>query len=295
VSEFIRNEALARGFPAEKTVVHYTGIDTDVFRANPTILRGPIVLFVGRLALNKGCEYLIRAMASLQKVKPEIRLVVIGDGPLRNRLEEQASAVLGNFEFLGVQSPAVVRDWMNRATVFSVPSVTISSGEAEGFGMVFAEAQGMGLPVVSFAIGGIPEVVAHEQTGFLVPERDWEALAARLLVLLQNQDLWRQFSEAGKVRVEKLFSIRKQATILEDMYESVLMEWRVDGKMTKTRCPLPYGQELKPGLVREPSGRLNALPNAYIDLRSYTGLSFPARDTLLPMQCAESHGRERRD
>jgi colanic acid/amylovoran biosynthesis glycosyltransferase len=230
VSEFIRQQAFARGFPAEKTLVHYTGIDIDVFRADPTVPRRPIVLFVGRLTPNKGCEYLIRAMASVQKVRPETRLIVIGDGPLRKKLEEQASAVLKNFEFLGVQSPADVRAWMNRATVFSVPSVTIKSGEAEGFGMAFAEAQGMGLPVVSFAIGGIPEAVAHEQTGFLVPERDWEALAAKLLALLQNQDLWMQFSEAGRARVEKLFNIRKQASILENIYESVLVQWRAAKK-----------------------------------------------------------------
>ena len=226
VSEFIRNEALKKGMPAEKTLVHYTGIDTDLFRPDPTIPRCPIVLFVGRLAPNKGCDYLIRAMVHVQRVMPEIRLVIIGDGPLRERLEEQACAVLDNVEFLGVQSPEVVSEWMNRARVFSVPSVTIESGEAEGFGMAFAEAQGMGLPVVSFAIGGVSEVVAHDQTGFLVSERDWEALAAKVLVLLQSQALWSQFSEAGKARVEKLFDIRKQAIILENIYENVLVEWR---------------------------------------------------------------------
>lgn len=226
VSDFIRKEALARGFPAEKTVVHYTGIDTDFFRPDPNVVRCPVVLFVGRLDPLKGCEYLIRAMARVQEVMPEIRLVVIGQGPLRKELEQQAAAVLQNFEFLGVQSPAAVREWMNRAKVFSTPSVVAESGEAEGFGMVFAEAQAMGLPVVGFATGGIPEVVAHEQTGFLVSEQDRGALAERLLVLLQNHDVWSQFSRAGPARVKALFNIRKQATILENIYESVLADWK---------------------------------------------------------------------
>jgi colanic acid/amylovoran biosynthesis glycosyltransferase len=235
VSDFMRRQALARGFPAEKVMVHYTGIDTDFFRPDPDIVRRPIVLFVGRLCPKKGCEYLIRAMTRVQEAMSEVKLVVIGDGPLRKKLEEQAAALLHNFEFLGVQSPEVIKYWMNCAKVFSTPSVIAETGDAEGFGMVFAEAQAMGLPVVSFATGGIPEAVAHEQTGFLVSAQDWEALAAKLLLVLQNHDLWNQFSEAGPARVKALFNIRKQATILETIYETVLTDWnpRADTKLTK--------------------------------------------------------------
>jgi len=224
VSEFIRERVIAKGFPAEKTIVHYTGIDTDFFSGQPAISRSPVVLFVGRLVPKKGCEYLIRAMSRVEEMFPVVKLVVIGDGPMRQRLEKQAAAVLKNVHFLGVQEPTAVRDWMNRAMVFCTPSVTAESGDAEGFGMVFAEAQSMGLPVVSFASGGIPEVVAQDRTGFLVPEGDWEALAAKLLVLLWDRKLWSRFSEAGQDRVRKLFDIKKQAALLERIYESVLAE-----------------------------------------------------------------------
>jgi glycosyltransferase involved in cell wall biosynthesis len=234
ISKFIRQQALAKGFPAEKTVVHYTGIDTDFFCPDPTIPRLPIVLFVGRLVPNKGCEYLIRAVTRVQEVMPEIKLVVIGHGAQREQLEQQAAACLRNFEFLGAQPPALVRNWMNRAKVFSSPSL-VTAIDQEGFGMVFAEAQAMGLPVVSCPVGGIPEAVAHEQTGFLVPERDSEALAAKLLLLFQNQDLRTKFSEAGQARVDKLFNIRKQAALLENIYEGTLTEWnrRADAKMNQ--------------------------------------------------------------
>lgn len=225
VSEFIRNQAVTKGFAAEKAVVHYTGIDTEYFHRNPNIPRSPIVLFVGRLVPMKGCEYLIRAMVRVQQTMPEARLVVIGEGCLREELEQLASALLRNFDFLGVQPPAIVREWMNRASVFSTPSIVADSGEAEGFGMVFAEAQAMELPVVGFATTCIPEVVANDHTGFLLPERDCEALASKLLLLLQNQDMRGRFSEAARRRVENLFNIRKQATILENIYECVLTEW----------------------------------------------------------------------
>ena len=226
MSEFIRKTAVAKGFPAEKAIVHYTGIDTSVFRADPLVSRCPLVLFVGRLIPNKGCRHLIRSMASIQQLRPDVNLVIIGDGPLRSELTRQASTALKHFEFLGAQPPTVVREWMNRASVFSVPSVTVESGQSEGFGMVFAEAQAMGLPVVSFATGGIPEAVANGRTGFLVPERDWEALGEKLFLLLHDQNLWNDFSQAGTVRAEKLFNVREQGTRLERLYEEVLIAFK---------------------------------------------------------------------
>lgn len=225
VSGFIRDRAVEKGFPAERAIVHYTGIDTGFFSSQPAVVRSPIVLFVGRLVAKKGCEYLIRAMARVQVELPDARLIVIGDGPLRRQLEQQAASSLKHFRFLGVQEPVVVRQWMNQALVFCTPSVTAESGDAEGFGMVFAEAQAMGLPVVSFASGGIPEAVADGQTGFLVPEKDWEALATKISLLLIDRSLWFRFSAAGQVRVQMLFDIRKQAAVLESIYESVLSEY----------------------------------------------------------------------
>jgi glycosyltransferase involved in cell wall biosynthesis len=235
VSNFIRKQALAKGFPADKTMVHYTGIDVDYFQADPQIKRSPTVLFVGRLVPKKGCEYLIRAMAEIQRVVPETKLVIIGDGPLRGGLEKLSATTVKNFEFLGAQKPAVVREQMNRATVFCTPSVVSETGDAEGFGMVFAEAQAMGLPVVSFASGSLPEAVADGQTGFLAPERGWQALGAKILLLLRDEKLWAQFSRAGALRVRSQFDIRKRAQALEVIYEQVIDEFRRAGKSVISR------------------------------------------------------------
>jgi len=234
VSNFMRNQALAKGFPAEKIVVHFIGINLELFCPDPQISRSPVILFVGRLVPVKGCEYLIRAMADIQGFAPEAKLIVIGDGPLRAELEGQAKKSLRNFAFLGAQSPNMVRDWMNRATVFCTPSVVAESGQREALGIVFAEAQAMGLPVVSFASGGIPEAVADGQTGFLVPERDWQALGAKILLLLRDGQLWRQFSRAGEAHVRSRFDIRKQGQALERIYEQVIDEWGRAGKSVKS-------------------------------------------------------------
>jgi glycosyltransferase involved in cell wall biosynthesis len=111
---------------------------------------------------------------------------------------------------------------MARSIVFCVPSVVAESGDAEGFGMVFIEAQAMGLPVVSTLSGGIPEAVRHRESGLLVPQRDVKGLAAALLLLIENQDVWRRYSAAGRKRVVDQFDLAQQTDRLEQVFEELL-------------------------------------------------------------------------
>ena len=221
VSQFIKSRLVLQGFPDDRILVHYIGVNVNTFQKSATRAHVPRVLFTGRLTEKKGCSYLIRAMALVQKELPDAELIIIGDGEERAVLEEQASASLTRFTFLGRQSSSVVKEWMQKSTLFSVPSITAADGDSEGFGIVFAEAQACGLPVVSFASGGIPEAVAHGETGLLAAERDWHQLSEYLLLLLKNEDLWEQFSNAGRTRVENLFDLNKQTEILESLYEEV--------------------------------------------------------------------------
>lgn len=221
-SDFIKNLLIAQGFPKEKVLTHYVGINTDLFMPDRTTTRERVVLFVGRLVEMKGCEFLIKAMSRVQESFPDTKLVVVGDGPLRQSLEKLAVQNISNFEFLGFRSPTVVKEWMNRAKVFCVPSITAKSGHAEAFGIVFAEAQCMGLPVVSFSSGGISEVVEHGSTGFLALEKDSQALSAYILRLLQDQNVWNKFSDDGRARVKGKFDIKQQTKKLEAIYLDVL-------------------------------------------------------------------------
>lgn len=221
VSDFIKDKMLAQGYPEDKILTHYIGIDVNVFRPDPSVMREPIVLFVGRLVKNKGGTYLIQAMEWVQHKHPSVELVIIGDGEDREELEVMCQNKLAKYQFLGLQSQEVVRKWMNKAKVLCVPSVTIESGKSEGFGLVFIEANAMGVPVVSFQTGGIREAVEHEQTGFLLPERDWMGLAIHIDLLLENDELWLQLSEQGKQRVSMLFNLQTQKQKLEKIYDSL--------------------------------------------------------------------------
>ena len=224
VSHHIKQRLAEQGFPTEKMIVHYIGVDPEYFRPDPTVAREPIILFVARLVEKKGCEYLIQAMAWVQAQNPQAKLVIIGDGHLRIQLQQLAQRCCKNVCFLGVKPMEEIRQWMNRATVFSVPSVTAANGDQEGFGLVFAEAQAMGLPVASFASAGVKEAVADGVTGFLAPERDIEGLARNILVLLNNSAIWRQLSEAGMARVRSQFNVHTQTRILEEIYSLATRE-----------------------------------------------------------------------
>jgi len=222
VSNFIRDEMIRQGFSPNKIVVHYVGVDTELFCPEPDAKREPIVLFTGRLDEKKGCEYLIRAMAKVQSESPDMELMVIGDGPLRPDLERLARQNLSNYRFLGFQPPDVVRHWMNRARIFGAPSIRTQSGDAEGYPNAFAEAQAMRLPVVSFASDGVREAVAHGETGFLAPERNTDVLAHYLQKLCHDASLCARMGEAARTHVCTQFNLRTQTRKLEELYMRAL-------------------------------------------------------------------------
>lgn len=218
-SNFLRNKLIEQGFPPEKIITHYVGAETRFAEPRPLDQRERMVLFVGRLVEKKGVAYLIEAMSRVQQEEPDVELVIVGDGELRELLEIQAHRSLKKYRFIGWQKPDQVLEWMQRARIFCAPSVTAESGDSEGFGMVFAEAQSVGLPVASFEHGGIPEAVAHGQTGLLAPEYDTDTLYKHLVTLLNDDAMWKQMSQAGPVRVKQMIDLRTQVSKLESIYE----------------------------------------------------------------------------
>jgi len=225
VSDFIGNLLLEQRFSPQKISTQYIGIDTSLFIPDESIRRTSTILFVGRLVEMKGCEYLLRAVSKIQAISPTTELVIVGDGPLRSQLEVMAHKILQNYHFLGFQPSSVVREWMNKSKVFCVPSITARNGHSEAFGIVFAEAQAMGLPVVSFDSGGISEAVAHCETGFLVSEKDVDALSESILSLLKNSELWQDMSKKAAKRVREKFDLHCQSEQLEGLYSQIIDQY----------------------------------------------------------------------
>jgi glycosyltransferase involved in cell wall biosynthesis len=163
-------------------------------------------------------------MARIQDRHPGAELVVVGDGPLRQDLEQLAASELRKVRFLGRQTPSEVHSLMNSSQVSCVPSVRAPSGDAEGLPMVVLEAMAMELPVISFAPGGVTDAIVDGETGYLAPERDEEALAIHLDRALGDPELCRRMGEAGRARVRADFDLERQTAKLEELYKEVLAD-----------------------------------------------------------------------
>ena len=224
VSEYIRTKALELGYPKEKLRLHYIGTDLRQFTPGAEARDPHLILFVGRFVEKKGCTYLLKAMVKVQKQVPQARLVVVGEGPLRADLEQESAALKINAKFTGEASTPEVVSWLRQARVFCAPSVTASTGDIEGLGMVFAEAQATGLPVASFQHGGIPEVVLHGKTGLLAPERDHQTLADYLVRYLTDDPFWKECSANAIPWIRQRFDLQKQTLELEQLYSSLVGE-----------------------------------------------------------------------
>jgi colanic acid/amylovoran biosynthesis glycosyltransferase len=214
VSDALRERAIALGYPADRTLTHYNGVDLDRFQPGKGPREPGLVLHVGRLVEKKGTAVLIEAMAGIAGG----RLVVIGDGPLRGALERRAGPAV---QFLGALPPDEVAHWMRRASVLAAPSLTARDGDAEGLPNVVVEAAASGLPVVATRHSGIPEAVTEGETGFLVPERDRAALAGRLGALLGAEDLRRAMGAAARRLAEERFDRARLTARLEAIYDEV--------------------------------------------------------------------------
>ncbi|WP_446010506.1 glycosyltransferase [Candidatus Electrothrix sp.] len=212
VSRSVHQGLLRQGYPEEKIFVHYIGIDLNMFSPDSAVEREPTVLFVSRLEEFKGCQYVIEAVSALQKKNPEIQLVVIGDGPYRSSLEEQAAAQQTNCRFLGMQPHTTVREWMNKARVLSVPS------EREGMPTFVQEAMAMGLPMALFSIPATREALGEELKECLVEEKNVQQLTELLSAFFQHTALWEKISALGRERVQHRFNLEKQTALLEEKY-----------------------------------------------------------------------------
>jgi glycosyltransferase involved in cell wall biosynthesis len=223
VSRSIREAAIEFGIPADKLVVQHIGIDIQRFSPPPHArCARPLVLFVGRMVEKKGVPYLIHAMARVHERRPDARLVLIGDGPDLGACKVLAERLRVHAEFLGAQSPPTVLEWMLRARILCLPSITASDGDAEGFGMVVLEAQACGVPVITSARGGSDEGIEDGVTGIAHVEKDVDAISRGILELLQDDLLWDRMSGAARRRMVEKFDIRLCTRSLEDRFDELV-------------------------------------------------------------------------
>ncbi|MGH7528794.1 MAG: glycosyltransferase [Gemmatimonadales bacterium] len=182
----------------------------------------PTILFVGRLVERKGVVHLITALARLQA--GGARLVVVGDGPERPRLETRAreAGVAGRVEFSGRVPDAELRRAYAAADVVVLPAVQDARGDTEGLGVVLLEAMQYGVPVIASRTGGIVDIVVDGETGLLVPPGDAAALARALERVLEDPAYARALGAAGRARLAQRFSWEAVTARWEAVYRAVV-------------------------------------------------------------------------
>ena len=171
----------------------------------------------------KGIEYAIRAVAKLTDVNQNIEYNIIGDGPLKEQFQKLIAELnVGHIvKLLGWKQQQEIVEILDNCHIFIAPSVTAADGNQDAPVNTLKEAMAMGLPVISTRHGGIPELVEDGISGFLVPERDAEAIAEKLSYLIAHPQ-WEQMGHAGRNRVENKYDMNKLNDELVAIYQQLL-------------------------------------------------------------------------
>lgn len=195
----------------------YHGLDVEAYDPAPRVPSArPLLLAVGQLKEKKGFTYLVEACRSLVAQGHSFTCEIVGEGPLRSRLEQAISAagLDGVMTLRGALSHDEVKEAYRRAEVFVLPCVVGADGDRDGIPNVILEAMASGLPVVSTDHSGIPEAVEDGVSGFLVAPQDAAALTRALGGLLDDPDLRGRFGEMGRKLVADAFDVEANVDLL---------------------------------------------------------------------------------
>ncbi len=227
ISEPLKEEFVKAGIAREdKLVTIYSGIEIEKFNLQLNIsqkkqelgipVNSFVVGIVGRLAKGKGHEFVIRAIPLILREISDIVFVFVGDGPLRNSLEDLSISLNIRNQVIFTGTRDDVPEVLQVLDIFCLASLY------EGMGRVILEAQVAGKPVVATRIGGIPDIVCENKTAFLVKTADSGALAEAIIRLIKDDNLRKSMSEAAKEYVGVKFSSEKMVSDIIKVYEELL-------------------------------------------------------------------------
>ena len=207
-----------RHFSVPEKNIHVipNGIDPALFShpSSDTKLNNRIIVgMVARFSLEKGHQYLIRAIDNLVRKGMDIELRLAGEGALLNDCIKLAQELNLSHRIRFVGLIEEIHTFYRQLDIFVLPSLY------EGLPNVVLEAMATGLPVVATSVDGTPELIVNGKTGYLVPSQQPQPLAVKIKALLSDTELARQFGRQGRQRVEENFSLEKQVNDFQNLYE----------------------------------------------------------------------------
>lgn len=204
ISSFLKNEAIKVSGP--KPYFKFpTFTDIDSFLEEEDVAFGNFILFVGFLSPVKNTDILIDSFSQIKNDFPGFKLLIIGEGPEKKRLEFQTKSLKleDKVEFKGRLSLRETRNIMKNCYCLVLPSLS------EGLGRVLMEAMALGKPVIASNVGGIPDLVQDGKNGFLFKSGNSGQLAEKLKILLNDKNLAVKFGQEGRTFVQENFSNAK--------------------------------------------------------------------------------------
>ncbi|MGL1890175.1 MAG: glycosyltransferase [Spirochaetaceae bacterium] len=224
-TQFTADKVIKNGVVPKKIQIIPVGLLCKNFpvRVDPGDTTNKKILTVGRLVEKKGHIWMIKAMKDILKSYPNTIWNIVGSGPLEESLKNRVKEnnLEKNIIFLGaLKSPDVIKN-LKESHIFVLPSVTASSGDMEGQGLVLQEAQSMAVPVVSTLHNGIPDGVLDGKSGYLVPEKDDKSLAQAIIKLLADDDLRSSMGKTGAKFVRENYDISILSKKWLDIFNSI--------------------------------------------------------------------------
>ncbi|RYG15781.1 MAG: glycosyltransferase [Chitinophagaceae bacterium] len=210
VSKAMQGQLISIGCPPEKITINTYGPEPS-FHQITANLNNQFFLSVGRFVEKKAPYLTVIAFSKVVAKYPNAKLYMIGDGPLLG-VTKNLIAYYGlgnNIELLGLQTPETVKQYLSNCMAFVQHSIQAEDGDCEGTPVAIIEAQAAGVPVVSTYHAGIPDVVIHEKTGYLVEEKDVDGMANYMIKLLEEKEIRNEFSKAAKEHIRSNFTMEK--------------------------------------------------------------------------------------
>jgi glycosyltransferase involved in cell wall biosynthesis len=224
VSELLKGEAIRLKIaPADKITIIYSGIEFSQFEGSVNVVAKrlelglnphlPVVGTVGRLSKQKAPQDFVKAAFEVLQRVPEVQFVMVGDGPLRQKVEKLIGGD-SRIKILGYRQdvPQILQTF----------DIFVLSSWWEGLGRALTEAMIVGLPVVATRVNGVPELVIDGETGLLAPPQCPHLLAEKIVCLLQNPDAAKQFGQNARQKVASRFNADLMIERISNLYQQLL-------------------------------------------------------------------------
>lgn len=225
ISDFWRRRCIELGADSSRIIVHHMGIDLLRFDSHPSQPAKPaVIVSAARLVEKKGLVYGIQAVGQLVKKGYSVRYYIAGDGPLRDKLQQliDENKLTRHVQLLGWKTQDEWIELMKTAQIVLAPSITASDGDMEGIPVQLMEAMAMRKIVVSTYHSGIPELIHDKENGFLVAEKNSEALTSVLEEVILSPEKWSRITQNARQTIKDQFNIQKLNAELLRLFDTVL-------------------------------------------------------------------------